>query len=176
MGNRAVISTEDKNIGVYLHWNGDRSFIESILAYCDLKEYRSPETDDYGWARLCQILGNTMGGTLSLGIDKYERLDTDNWDNGVYIIKKWDVTGRLNQNYQDDKVESMEDALNYINDRQPELEKVSKDKIKEFSKEWESKHFDRLKYPDMYNYELNHENGYKKVENHLKKGREDKDE
>ena len=79
MGDRAVISNNAKNLGVYLHWNGYREFVESVLPYCDLKQYRSPDSDDeYGWARLCQIIGNTLGGTLSLGVGRYERMDTDN--------------------------------------------------------------------------------------------------
>ena len=38
MGDRAVISNNAKNLGVYLHWNGYREFVESVLAYCDLKQ------------------------------------------------------------------------------------------------------------------------------------------
>ena len=77
MGDRAVISNNAKNLGVYLHWNGYREFVESVLAYCDLKQYRSPDSDDeYGWARLCQIIGNTLGGTLSLGVGRYEWIRT----------------------------------------------------------------------------------------------------
>ena len=50
MGDRAVISNNSKNLGVYLHWNGYRECVESVLAYCDLKQYRSPDSDDeYGW-------------------------------------------------------------------------------------------------------------------------------
>lgn len=52
MGDRAVISNNTKNLGVYLHWNGYREFVESVLAYCDLKQYRSPDADDeYGWGK-----------------------------------------------------------------------------------------------------------------------------
>ena len=87
MGNRAVITTEEKQIGVYVHWNGGKESIETFLAYCDMKNQRPPESDCYGWARLCQVIGNFFGGTTSIGIDKYSRLDTDNWDNGVFIIK-----------------------------------------------------------------------------------------
>ena len=60
MGNRAVIttskSTDIKNstdIGIYLHWNGGRDSVQAFLKYCELKGYRSPEKDNYGWARLC---------------------------------------------------------------------------------------------------------------------------
>ena len=94
MGNRAVITTEDKQIGVYLHWNGGRDSVEAFLAVCKELGHRPPESDCYGFARLCQVIGNFFGGTNNLGIDRYESLDTDNGDNGVYIIKEWEIVGR----------------------------------------------------------------------------------
>ena len=42
-----------------------------------MKGYRPPEIDEYGWARLCQVIGNTIGGTLSVGIGRYENQDKD---------------------------------------------------------------------------------------------------
>ncbi len=49
MGNRAVITTEDKQMGVYLHWNGGRDSVEAFLDYCDLqgfrREYAENKTD-----------------------------------------------------------------------------------------------------------------------------------
>ena len=95
MGNRAVITTRAKEIGVYLHWNGGRDSVEAFLEYCKLKGYRTPEEDDYGWARLCQVIGNFFGGTTSVGIDLYDNLDTDNGDNGVYVIEDWKIVDRL---------------------------------------------------------------------------------
>ena len=99
MGNRAVITTQEyltnpDTIGVYLHWNGGRDSVQAFLLYCKLKGYRPPETDCYGWARLCQVVGNYFGGELSLGIDVCSRLDCDNWDNGVYIVKGWEIVRR----------------------------------------------------------------------------------
>lgn len=95
MGNRAVITTREKEIGVYLHWNGDREFVEGILMFCKLKGYRPPEKDNYGWARLAQTIGNFFGGELSVGIDLYDNLDVDNGDNGVYVIENWKIVDRL---------------------------------------------------------------------------------
>lgn len=95
MGNRAVITTRAKEIGVYLHWNGGRDSVEAFLEYCKLKGYRTPEEDDYGWARLCQVIGNFFGGTTSVGIGLYDNLDTDNGDNGVYVIEDWKIVDRL---------------------------------------------------------------------------------
>lgn len=101
MGNRAVITTSKStdienstDIGIYLHWNGGRDSVQAFLKYCELKGYRSPEKDNYGWARLCQVIGNFFGGELSIGIDSCCSLDCDNWDNGVYIIKDWKIVGR----------------------------------------------------------------------------------
>lgn len=94
MGNRAVITTRQKKIGIYLHWNGGRDSVEAFLTYCKLQEFRCPP-DDYGWTRLCQVIANFFGGGgLSVGIDEYYKLDTDNGDNGVYIIENWEIVDR----------------------------------------------------------------------------------
>lgn len=94
MGNMAVITTPDKRLGIYLHWNGGRDSVEAFLAYCEMQGYRPPSCDCYGWARMAQVIGNFFGGSLSVGIDEYERLDRDNGDNGVYIVDGWDIVGR----------------------------------------------------------------------------------
>lgn len=100
MGNRAVITTirtadpqTSNELGVYLHINGDPEHVTAFLEYCRAKEIQPPN-DDYGWARLCQVIGNYFGGRLSVGIDKCCNLDCDNGDNGVYIIDGWDIVGR----------------------------------------------------------------------------------
>ena len=133
MGNRAVISTADKQIGVYLHWNGGRDSVEAFLAYCKLKGYRPPEQDNYGWARLCQVIGNFFGGGLSLGTDKFEKLHYDNLDNGIYIIKNWEIVGR---EYFDDCEEQQEydllEMLGAINISQPEKEQVDFEELEKF--------------------------------------------
>lgn len=36
MGNRAVITTTDQRIGIYLHWNGGKDSVEAFLKYCKL--------------------------------------------------------------------------------------------------------------------------------------------
>ena len=146
MGDRAVIANKDKNIGVYLHWDGYREFVESILAYCDVKGYRSPDADyEYGWARLCQVAGNTIGGTLSLGVGVYSRMDTDNWDNGTYIIKDWDIVERLYQHYEDAKMQdSMFENLVYINNKQPKDERLTEEDLEKYADSWEEKHLERL--------------------------------
>jgi hypothetical protein len=91
MGNRAVI-TLDKNIspdslGIYLHWNGGA---ESVMAFAqaahDLGALGRGSDDDYSFARLVQVVTNFFGGTLSVGVAKLRNLDTDNHDNGLFVI------------------------------------------------------------------------------------------
>lgn len=125
MGNRAVITTRAKEIGVYLHWNGGRDSVEAFLKYCKLKGYRSPDTDCYGWARLCQVVGNFFKGTSSVGIDLYENLDTDNGDNGVYVIEDWEIVDRLFFEQSSEQNEcSLEEMILSIDNCMPENDKL----------------------------------------------------
>ena len=96
MGNRAVITTPERKVGVYLHWNGGRDTVEPLLRYCELQGYRPPSADDYGWARLCQVMGNFFGGSTSLGIGAYtadKRMNPG--DNGIYVIDGWKIVDRV---------------------------------------------------------------------------------
>jgi len=127
MGNRAVITTRDKRIGVYLHWNGGRDSVEAFLKYCELQGFRCPEDDCYGFARLVQIIGNYFGGGLSLGIDEYDRLDTDNWDNGVYIIENWKIVDRLFMHGEEQENYDLKEMLKKIDESQPESMQLFKD-------------------------------------------------
>lgn len=97
MGNRAVITLKSKDkpdLGVYLHWCGDRDQVEAFLLYCELKSYRSPDEDCYGWARLAQTIANYFDNGLSIGINLCCYLDCNNGDNGVYEIEGWKIVGR----------------------------------------------------------------------------------
>ena len=96
MGNRAIITgTEDKSLGVYLHWNGGIESVYNFIQYAKLKGVRTFNEDaGYCTARLCQIIGNFFKGTLSVGVvtdcedkttdnDRYEI--GDNWE--IFHIK-----------------------------------------------------------------------------------------
>ena len=83
MGNRAVIQMEDNPLEIYLHWNGGRDSVEPIVDYAREQGVR---TGDYGVARLCQIIGNTLGGTLSLGVAPKGSYSGDE-DNGTYVLQ-----------------------------------------------------------------------------------------
>ena len=104
MGNRAIIKGKGSNLGVYVHWNGGYDSVLAFTQYCKLKEYRSPETDDYGVARLCQVIGNFFGGSTSVGVWNMKDETTmtpeivkDYWlDNGVYEIENWEIVAHWN--------------------------------------------------------------------------------
>lgn len=135
MGNRAVITTKagwqdkERNLGIYLHWNGGRDSVEAFLKYCELKGFRSPDKDCYGWARLCQVAANFFGGGLSIGIDTVSKLDYDNWDNGVYIIEDWQIVGR--ECFEDEDCEQdtypLTEMLMAIDECQPRKEQLGPD-------------------------------------------------
>ena len=139
MGNRAVITTrenfDNKGVGIYLHWNGGRDSVEAFLKFCELKNYREPEIDCYGWARLCQVIGNFFGGGLSLGIDTVNKLDCDNGDNGVYIIEGWKIVGREYSSGYEQNEYPLYDMLMEINSKQPEEEQLTEEEIEEAAKE-----------------------------------------
>lgn len=136
MGNRAVITASkaldvsgSSDIGVYLHWNGGRDSVEAFLTYCKIKGYRPPDSDNYGWARLCQVIGNFFGGELSIGIDKCSRLDCDNGDNGTYIIKGWEIVDRKYHKGGEQRRYDLMDMVKAINEAQPEKEQVLEDEL-----------------------------------------------
>lgn len=130
MGNRAVITTRERKLGIYLHWNGGRDSVEGFLKYCKMVGHRAPEKDCYGWARLCQVIGNFLGGTTSLGIDVLERLDCNNGDNGVYIIEDWEIVDREFAPKREQANYPLEEILKEIDEKQPvQLLKVLKEGV-----------------------------------------------
>lgn len=129
MGNRAVITTKENfdnnGVGVYLHWNGGRDSVKAFLKYCELKGYPAPDKDNYGWARLCQVIGNFFGGTGSLGIDTIDHLDCNNWDNGVYLIEGWEIVGRVYFEGEEQDYYEFNKMLRSVNDCMPESERIT---------------------------------------------------
>ena len=135
MGNRAVITTRENfesntGLGVYLHWNGGRDSVQGFLEYCRLRSFRTPERDDYGWARLCQVIGNFMGAEgCSVGIDEIGRLDKNNGDNGTYLIEGWRIVGREFFDGQEQEIYLLDEMLHAIDGAQPEAQKLGSDMI-----------------------------------------------
>jgi len=112
MGNRAVIQMKGQDTGIYLHWNGGRDTIEPMLEVA--REY-GLRGDDYGMARLTQMLGNFLGGTLSLGVSSIDVLDMDNGDNGTYVIdEEFNIVDRLFQNYPEQDNYNFADLKQHI--------------------------------------------------------------
>jgi hypothetical protein len=141
MGNRAVITTkenfENNGVGIYLHWNGGRDSIEAFLTYCKLKGYRSPDRDDYGWARLCQVIANFFGGDTSIGINTISNLDCNNGDNGTYFIENWEIVGRAYFNKEEQDGHELLDILKYIDKSMPLSEQIGGTTIEQLVQDME---------------------------------------
>lgn len=127
MGNRAVIKTNNSNIGIYLHWNGGRDSVEAFLKYCELKNYRTPDKDSYGWARLTQVISNFLGGSTTIGIEELSKLDQDNYDNGVYVIKGWEIVDRKYFDGTEQNEYDLKEMLIDIDEAQPKNEQLGSD-------------------------------------------------
>jgi hypothetical protein len=125
MGNRAVITTRKRNIGVYIHWHGGRDSVAPFLKYCELRGFIPPEEDGYGWARFCQVVGNYFGGDISLGIDTLDELDCDNRNNGVYCIENWKIVGREFFKGPEQNEHGFLSMLCEINDKQPKDDQLA---------------------------------------------------
>lgn len=131
MGNRAVITTEENfrnnGVGVYVHWNGGRDSVEAFLKYCELKKFRSPKQDSYGWARLTQVIANFFGNGdgLSVGIDRLDHLDNTP-DNGFYLIDGWEIVNRIYpyEGYEEQHEYKLEKMLKFIDQSQPASEQL----------------------------------------------------
>lgn len=125
MGNRAIVKPKDKNIGVYLHWNGGIDSVTAFLKYCELRRFRAFD-DDYGIARFCQVVGNFFGGSLSMGIetDIDESKVDDMWlDNGIWIVEGWNIVDHVG-NYEPSEGYDLDDFLHYIDQQQPIKEQL----------------------------------------------------
>lgn len=127
MGNRCVITTPQRKVGLYLHWNGGRDTVEPLLRYCELKGYRPPSSDEYGWARLCQVVGNFFGGTTSIGIGAYttdERMDPG--DNGIYVVDGWEIVDRvgLYDGFSEQDEYGFDEMLRAFDEAMPEGERL----------------------------------------------------
>lgn len=111
MGNRAVITTapyKPGNIGIYVHWNGGKASIEGFLKAARELDYRTPGADpSYAMGGLVGLIYTYLGTDgLSVGIDRCNRLDTGNYDNGTYLIGPgWEIVGRQFANEWSDEVD-----------------------------------------------------------------------
>ena len=141
MGNRAIIKGKGTNLGLYVHWNGGYDSVYPMLEYCKLKGYRSPESNSYGLARLCQVYANFFGGGLSVGLETMQHNMTADYvaqqglDNGVYEIENWQIakhwgwSGEEVLFHEHVSEEDLKKFLLVIDSRMPEEERLGKDFI-----------------------------------------------
>ena len=131
MGNRAFIRFVGEDAGIYLHWNGGRDSVEPMLEYCRLKGYRF---DDYGVARMCQVVWNWFGGDCSIGVwscKGYSDSDLDPGDNGVYIVSDWKIADRYpKQDYEQNQYDKYEFMID-LDKAQPVREQLGEAYIRE---------------------------------------------
>ena len=104
MGNRAVVSfsTNPTAPSLYLHWNGGRASIEGFLAGCLDAGYQATgdqkQDMDQIERRLRPFFARN-GECMSIYCQPVGRADTDNGDNGWYILDQSTlaITGRLHK-------------------------------------------------------------------------------
>ncbi len=129
MGERGVITTQkdlDENgIGVYLHWLGSPEDVYPLLEYCRIRGFRLPENDSYGYARLIQVATNVSGGEgLSVDVNRVDKLDMQNWNNGVYVIRGWKVEKRLYCDEDEDDIYGFYDTMEGLDNAQPADQRI----------------------------------------------------
>jgi hypothetical protein len=125
MGNKAVITTKAREIGIYLHWNGGRSSIEAFLEYCRNKGFSPPEKDPYGWVMLVRVISNFCGAVgHTIIVDRLEKLNCDNGDNGLYVIEDWKIVEREFLRGNEQPGQDMGKLLREISEAQPKQLKM----------------------------------------------------
>lgn len=76
---------------------------------------------------MCQVVGNFFGGTTSVGIGLYDNLDTDNGDNGVYVIEDWKIVDRLFfKNGKEQNEYQLSEMLEEIDHNMPEHQRLAR--------------------------------------------------
>lgn len=132
MGNRAFIYFKGQDTGIYLHWNGGRDSVQGFLSYCQLRGFRF---NDYGVARMAQIVGNFFGGDLSVGVQSTKGMSPSQFnpgDNGVYIVDNWEIVGRYPRGtYEQDRY-TLIDMMNDINKAQPVRDRLPVKTIRDY--------------------------------------------
>ncbi len=104
MGNRAVVSfsTNPTAPSLYLHWNGGRASIEGFLAGCLDAGYQATGDQKQDMDQIERCLRPFFarnGECMSIYRQPVGRADTDNGDNGWYILDQSTlaITGRLHK-------------------------------------------------------------------------------
>lgn len=119
MSNSAYISTEDKPLSIYLHWNGGLDSVIPFLRYVELQGYPSLEHSGAGYARLCQAIGNYMGGTCNIGLKAKAEAKPDH---GTYLVKGWKVHKTTSNSFCD--MDCLQEGIEHLDNRQPKHMKL----------------------------------------------------
>ena len=154
MGNRAVVvwtdeqgNYTDDSTGIYLHWNGGRDSIEAFLAYCEMCGYESPTEDPVGFKRFAKVVSGFFGSSpTTVETAPISQLDTDNYDNGMYVCRGWDIIGRKYLRGEEQLRYGFRDMLDTINSGQTDpLDKEDLDSRIEL---WIEKHGEPVRHSD----------------------------
>ena len=104
MGERAVITTAKvtkrnykkcETPALYTHWCGGFDYMSALLLYCKLHDYPSPEVDAAGYDALARVINcYTDDDVTHMSIAN--KCINPGLDEGVYIVKDWEIVGRLN--------------------------------------------------------------------------------
>ena len=115
MSNSGIIVFEDnKDLGLYLHWNGGRDSVEAFLQYCRLT--KKTGGFQYGLPSLFQIIKNW---SIELG-DIITNPFNYGTDNGLYIIdKKWNILDRKKFNGIEQNEYKLDEFLKDLDESQP---------------------------------------------------------
>ena len=71
-------------------------------------------------------ISNFFGGAASIGIGTLWHLDCDNYDNGVYILRDWDIVNRAYFSGHEQNEYDLEEMLIAIDEAQPTKEQLGK--------------------------------------------------
>lgn len=108
MGNRAVItaSTAPNAPSIYLHWNGGRASVEGFLQAARHLSIRG--TDAATFDRIAELVATHFFGCevgMTVYREPFGRTDSDNWDNGTYLIDvDLQIVGRKFQRQREEEV------------------------------------------------------------------------
>lgn len=99
MGNRAVIAfdTFSSAPAIHLHWNGGRASVEAFLQAGRVlglnQGTKSEMLDKLAEMIAARFFKCEVGHTVYR--EQYGKSNTDNWDNGVYLINEnFEINGR----------------------------------------------------------------------------------
>lgn len=125
MGNRAVLAftggagaqngeVHNGTPCVYLHWNGGHASVAGFLAAARALDYHRLPTETArrdAFARMVQA----WFGNGSVYVGPYFQMDTDNWDNGTYVLNaRLEIVERRFTRGKDEEVDAEKTQQIYL--------------------------------------------------------------